>query len=353
MISPQLRKFLDDLEERIDPEQEECLLQAWKQFAAGGFTGQIFHPKRARKSPPHVEWPKVKINSALFDFDQMALQQYGQVSQVLENGSGAILNVRCNYGSSILPSLFGVEMFIMDEDYDTLPTSRPLNDLDAIRRLVDQGVPAPRSGWGDRVMEMGERFAEIAREYPKIGKYVYIYHPDTQGPMDVLEVIWGSTMFYNLYDQPQLVHAMLEIITQAYIDFMHAWMEIVPFRPDGNAHWGHFYRGNLMIRDDSAMNLSRSMFDEFILPYDQRLLEEFDGGAIHFCGKGDHYIPSMTKMNKLYAINLSQPHLNNMEKIFAHTVDKGITILDLDRKAAEAAIAQGRDLHGFVHCSQA
>jgi hypothetical protein len=31
-------------------------------------------------------------------------------------------------------------------------------------------------------------------------------------------------------------------------------------------------------------------------------------------------------------------------------VDKGINIIGLPRAAAEAAVAQGRDLHGRVHC---
>jgi plasmid stabilization system protein ParE len=59
----------------------------------------------------------------------------------------------------------------------------------------------------------------------------------------------------------------------------------------------------------------------------------------------------MTELRGLYAINLSQPHLNDMEKIYRHTVDKGIKLLNLTREAAEAARAQGRDLHGQVHCA--
>ena len=38
-----------------------------------------------------------------------------------------------------------------------------------------------------------------------------------------------------------------------------------------------------------------------------------------------------------------------MEKVYRHTVDKGIKLLGLAREAAEAALARGRDLHGQVH----
>jgi hypothetical protein len=242
-----------------------------------------------------------------------------------------------------------VEPFVMNEEYDTLPTSRPLNDVDAIRRIVDAGPPDIRQPSFTRVLEMAERYVAIAREYPKIGRYVQIYHPDFQGPMDVCEVIWGSSIFYALYDRAELVRTLLEIVTETYVACMRAWMEVVPFRQDGNTHWGLFHEGNLMLRDDSAMNLSPEMFDAFVRPYDQRLLDEFGGGAIHFCGRGDHFIDRMPEMNGLYAINLSQPEYNCMETVYAHTVDEGISLVGLDRAAAEEAMAAGRDLRGRVH----
>lgn len=351
MISARLTPYLDDLEARIDEAEEAALRQEWLEFSHGRHPGAVFSPRRSRPNPPGIAWPRIGVNQALDDVDAMALQQFGGVSDQLAAGSGNLLNVRCNYGSSILPSLFGVEMFIMDDALDTLPTSVPFNDIDAVRRLLDAPVPTPASGWGGRVLAMGELFVEIGKAYPKIGRWVDIYHPDCQGPLDVVEVVWGSTMFYALYDAPDLVHALLARVVETYQRFMTAWTEIVPFNTGGNCHWGLFHRGSLMLRDDSAMNLSRAMVAEFVSPYDQRLFDAFGGGAIHFCGKGDHYIPVLGALRGLYAINLSQPHLNNMETIFRATIDRGIPLIGLERAAAEAALAQGRDLHGLVHCA--
>jgi hypothetical protein len=154
-----------------------------------------------------------------------------------------------------------------------------------------------------------------------------------------------------LHDQPELVKAMLALVTDTYARFMREWERIVP--PSGaiTAHWSIMQRGRIMLRDDSAMNLSPAMYDEFIRPYDQRLLDEFGGGAIHFCGRGDHYIASACTMRGMNAVAMSQPHLNDMEAIYRHTVDKGIKLLGLQRSAAESALAAGRDLHGCVHCA--
>jgi uroporphyrinogen-III decarboxylase len=110
------------------------------------------------------------------------------------------------------------------------------------------------------------------------------------------------------------------------------------------------HRGGIMLRDDSAMNLSPQMFERFVRPYDQRLLDEFGGGAIHFCGKGDHYISRLSEMQNLHSIHMTEPQHNEMETIYAHTVDRGIHIIGLQRAAAEATVATGRDLHGRVHC---
>ncbi len=345
-----LRRCLDDLEARIDPQEEDALLAAWRDFAEDRFHGPIFSPRRSRPAPPAVPWPKVPINAALEDFDLMALQQFGQCSVQLAEASGAVLNVRANYGTSIVPLLFGVKPFVMDAELETLPTSQPLNDVAAICRLVAAGVPDLTAGYGARVMEMGRRYAEIARQYPKIGKYVFIYHPDLQGPMDICEVVWGSTLFYATQDDPGLVKDMLALAVATYSAFMRAWEKVAPCREDGNAHWGMFHRGKIMLRDDSAVNFSPRMYREFIAPYDQRLLDEFGGGAIHFCGTGDHFIPILSELRGLYAVQISQPELNDMEKIYRYTVDKGIKLLGLKREAAEAALAQGRDLRGQVHC---
>ena len=61
------------------------------------------------------------------------------------------------------------------------------------------------------------RYAEIARQYPKIGRYVFIYHPDLQGPMDICEVVWGSAIFYAIRDEPALVKDLLELAVETYI----------------------------------------------------------------------------------------------------------------------------------------
>ena len=107
------------------------------------------------------------------------------------------------------------------------------------------------------------------------------------------------------------------------------------------------FKGGVMIRDDSLMNFSRDMYIDIFRPFDQKILDEFGGGSIHFCGKGDHYIDAVTEMNGVTGINMAQPEYNEFETIFRHTIDKGIMLLSLDIDVARSV---DRPLHGLVQC---
>ena len=345
-----LAQRLDDLEQSINPNVEEELHSQWRAFTEGRFRGDLFRPARIHSIQPPTPWPQVRINQALEDEDAMLLSQYAGCAAALAAGNGSLLCVRSNYGCGILPSLFGAKLFIMDDALNTLPTTRPLSGMAAIETLVARGIPDLETGLGKQVFAAGRRFAETARHYPKIGRYVHIYHPDLQGPMDVAEMLWGSSIFLDVFDRPELVHALLNLVTDTYIRLMQAWETIVP-PPAGYAvHWGAMHAGRIMLRDDSAMNFSPEMYDTFIRPYDTKLLQVLGGGAIHFCGRGDHYIASCCTMPGVHSINMSQPAYNDIETIFQNTVDKGIKLIGLAPEAAQAALARGRDLHGCAQC---
>lgn len=43
-----------------------------------------------------------------------------------------------------------------------------------------------------------------------------------QDPIDNLELVWGSDMFYGFYDDPDGVHALLDCFTRLYEQYMDA-----------------------------------------------------------------------------------------------------------------------------------
>lgn len=347
----ELDRYLEDLESRIDPGVEDELLAEWRSFNEGRFKGPLFRPRRRAAAPSRVSWPTVRINQALQDFDAMVFDQFRYCSETLAGGGaggGAVMMVRANYGTPIMALPFGAEMFLMPEETNTLPTVHPLGAA-GVHAALQRGQPSADHPYLQKVYETGRRLAEIARHYPKIGRYVAIYHPDLQSSMDVCEMVWGSEIFLALVDEPERVHEMLRMVTALYIQVMRRWRQIVPPGFHGMApHWGFLHRGQIMLREDSAMNLSAEMYAEFIKPYDEQLLAEFGGGAIHACGRVDHFVRFLAAMPGLYGFNMSQPHLNDMEVVWQNTVDRGIDLLGFDSATAEVAVKSGRDLRGHV-----
>ena len=345
-----LNDCLADLQARIDEAQEQRNLEAWQGFLENRCVQPFFCPPRRQPAPPRVPWPAININDALEDVDLMLLRELAAVSGLLAAGGGNRLNVRCNYGTGILPSLFGCPLFVMARETDTLPAVRPLPSLDDIRRATEAGIPDLRTGLGGKVFDCAARFLEVFRKYPALGRHIAIYHPDMQGPIDAAEEIWGSGIFLAFYDEPELLRNFLEVIARTYAAFMRKWYALIP-PPNGySTHWGLLHKGRLMIRNDSLMNLSPQIYVAFVRPLDQRLFDEFGGGAIHFCGRGSHYIEAMSAMRGLSGIQMSQPHLNDMETIYRNTVDKGLKLLNFDTATAQAAVAAGRPLRGQVQC---
>ncbi|MDR3708303.1 MAG: uroporphyrinogen decarboxylase family protein [Capsulimonadaceae bacterium] len=345
----ELEPYLVDLESRIDDAGEAELYEQWRLFATGDFHGQLFAPQRQSKSAPGIEWPRIFVNDALDSIEAMTLQQLGACSAQLAGGGGGLMSVRSNYGSPIVPSIFGPELFRMEYDLDTLPCSHALS-REALECAVARGVPDLHAGLGGAVFTAGQWFRDLFAGYPKIARHVHIYHPDTQGPMDICEMLRGSTIFEDAYDDPQFVHALLNLATDTLIAFLREWYDIIPPQTDGCAvHWGMLHGGTVMLRDDSAMNFSGAMFEEFIEPYDRRVLDAFGGGALHFCGRGDHYIARAASMPGALAFNMAQPHLNNVESVLQATVDHDIQLIGYNGAAARSLVEAGRDLHGNVH----
>ncbi len=322
--------YLDRLEEAIDIDWERQKLTEWKShlnFEPRPDGGRFDVRGAADGAVPSLDWPEITTNEAIGDPAKMLLHQLGGAMNVICGRGYLVPSIRTNYGTGIIATLFGARVFWMDEELGTLPTTWPFDGDDAMKKLLAGGMPDLDGGFGGRCFETLSYFQEKLAPYPKLSEAVWIYHPDLQGPIDNAELIWGSSMFYAFYEQPDTVKAVTELITDTYIAFLDRWLEATPERdPDFTSHWSLFMKGHVMLRDDSIMNLSPDMYREFVKPYDERILARYGGGGIHFCGRADHCIDMMTDSPNLTMVNMSQPHLNDMKRIYDATIGKGIAL---------------------------
>jgi hypothetical protein len=348
----ELNNYLDDLESRIDINEERRIIEEWREFVMRRAPGSVFSPSRKPAPPSALDWPAVNVNDAILDesYETMLLSQLRGVNGVISNDTGSVPMMRANYGSTILPTLFGCKLQLMDYKMNTLPGALHVSGgEDAVRKLLRQGIPELTGGQGRHVVEASLFFVEKLAPYPKLREAIRIYHPDLQGSLDIAEVVYGSEIFLAFYDEPELMSDFLDLVTETYIAFADHYFSQLPPSEDFNFHYGWLHRGKIRISLDSCVNFSPEMYREFILPCDQRLFNRY-GGVVHSCGKVDHFVDVLPELGAGYhGFNLSQPHLNNMDKVFAATHEQGIRIFGLQPSAAQAATEAGRDLRGLVH----
>lgn len=345
-----LRPYLNDLENRIDAEQELRLEKQWLDFADGKCTENFFAPTRT-PSEPQIEWPYIMVNDGLTSYDLMILQQLRLCSESLRAGTGELLCLRSNYGTGIIPTMFGAEIFYMPYHTDTLPGTRPFaGGKDELMRIIDENKRDYTLGWAGHTFGMAQRYQELVKDYPKISRFVHYYNPDLQGPLALVEATWGSSLYMDMYEDEESIEKALDFFTDVYIEFTHKWKQQCPDFDDAHAvEWCLMHRGGTIIRNDAAMNISGAMYEEYVRPRDQKIIDTF-GGCIHFCGTGHHYIEKVSEIRGLSGINMSQPDWNDMEIIYRNTIDKGLTIIGMPVYEVQRAVAEGRPLRGLVHC---
>ena len=280
------------------------------------------------------------------DMEKMMVNELLVACYIAENKTDGLPMIRANYGVGIMPSLFGLNCRIVN---DSMPWVDHLSSVDDVKRLVDKGIPNLETGLGKKVLDAHEFYNEKLSHFEKCKKFIPVYHPDLQGPFDIAHLIWGGDIYYGIYDEPELLHDLLKLVTETYISYMKKAKKTINDTEDGfNFHWGTLYKGNIVLRDDSPVNLSKDMYNEFVKPYDEKILEEFTDGSIHYCGRADQWVLEMLDTKNLKGLNFGRvPSLSYgtefLGKVYQKAQEKKIAITDyyIDRPEFEEFIEKG------------
>jgi len=193
-----------------------------------------------------------------------------------------------------IPSAFGCEVVWWEND---LPAVRPVF-AEGAEEITPLPMPGVRDGQLGRMLDYTRYFIEqTGGQYP-------IRMSDIQGPIDSAALILGHNNFLlMMYTNPQVVHRLLQQITELTIAFVQAQREIAtrlgsefipsmfqPWLPDG---------GGISISNDECVMMSAEMHDTFNVPYLNQLSDAFGGVYLHSCGKWTHQFPSLAKVHNL------------------------------------------------------
>ena len=346
----ELSIYFENLQQRINADTENRIAKEWLSFADCQLKEGYFLPTRP-KSEPSIVWPNVNINDCIDNLDMMIYQQLKGISDVLKNGKGDILAVRPNYGTGIIASMYGSEIFIMPYKTNTLPCTKKLpNTKAAIKHIIDEGCMDFSKAFAGRTFNFAERWLELSQPYESLKNHIYLYAPDLQGPFPIAEMLWGADIYKDIIDEPKTVHEAVAFFADVILAFLKKYRTLYPpFDEFHSVDLGMLFRGGIIIRNDALMNISGDMYRELIQSEDQRILDAF-GGGFHFCGKGDHYIKHLTQLKGISLVDMTQPEYNDMEYIYQNTIDKGIVLTSITEAEAKRAIASGRNLRGRVYC---
>jgi len=150
-----------------------------------------------------------------------------------------------------------------------------------------------------------------------------------QGPFDIAHLMLGTDIFYLVYENPLLLHELLELITETYIRLRKYIDKLLTDKTIGDAVYVHgaIYLGQVVIKDDTAVvNLSPEMYDEFSWQYNKKIFTEFRG-SLHSCGKIKDWLYDIIDDNNLMSINYGNPEMQNFQKIYKKNNDKHLSII--------------------------
>jgi 5-methyltetrahydrofolate--homocysteine methyltransferase len=203
------------------------------------------------------------------------------------------------FGTGVLASAFGAKMRIPDDPADDPAVLEPLikSPADAARlRLPDH----TRDGWMPRVQE--------AIDYAVTNGDLPVGLTDMQGPLDTLGQMCGQSQLYQwMYSQPAMIHELMDLVTQAFIDWVKVQKKHIGEPLDwSNGLQGAFSPGcGVWESDDDLVLVDPGLYREFVAPYVSRIFKVFGSGSVHFCGSGVQHIPSFKQIENLKVINNS------------------------------------------------
>ncbi|NJN92837.1 MAG: hypothetical protein HC875_01460 [Anaerolineales bacterium] len=263
-----------------------------------------------------VEQPPFIVNSALYwvfgldletfpadYFDDPAVmtnfQERTYYDQVKEIDDDFVPYLMPWFGTVVTASAFGCKIeFKPKQDPAANPRYYPIQKPEDIKTLA---IPDPeKDGLMPKVLEY--------IQYMKANSFLPVGITDFQGPLTTANQLIGyDKLIYLMFDYPDLMHELMEKVTEGLIRWVKKQKEVIgePLNEcisDQQVYLGK--HAGIWFSDDDAVLMSPETYREFVVPYNSRILTEFGGGIVHYCGNATHHAESFLKMEGLRGLNI-------------------------------------------------
>ena len=227
-----------------------------------------------------------------------AFQERAYLEQLTEIEDDFVPYLMPWFGTGVAASAFGCRVkFVPGQDPAIDPSCYPVQTREHIRQLR---TPEPETdGLMPRVLAF--------QRYMKAHSFLPVGITDFQGPLTTANQLMGyDKLVYLMADDPVAAHELMDKVTEALIVWVCKQKEVISERLTECAGGHQIYYGTnagVWFSDDDAVLMSARFYREFVVPYNERILQAFGGGSIHFCGKGSHQADNFLATGGLRAIN--------------------------------------------------
>lgn len=190
-----------------------------------------------------------------------------------------------DYGMCLLPEVFGCRIVFAD---DALPWAMPANlsEKEIYRLEVPDVVNSP---------PMRALIKQMDYLESRYGRVTGNINPT--GILNLGLKIRGDQLYTDFFENPDLVHRVMEIATQAIIQLATYVKKrtgtlassVTPMAPPEM-----FVAPNCTVAQ-----ISNQSYEAYILPYENRIAETFQPFGIHHCGLGDPVLEGYSKVKNL------------------------------------------------------
>jgi uroporphyrinogen-III decarboxylase len=158
------------------------------------------------------------------------------------------------------------------------------------------------------------------------GSAIPVGATDPQGPLDAASLIWDNTSFLLACAlHKKEVHHLLSLVTDAFIEFYSMQYELLK----NPAYPVHSFplvdsADGISVSDDEAIMLSPGLYEEFGVPYLNRISRAFGGLYYHSCGDFGHLVDLICSIDGIRAVNghVSPKEMN--QRITARVAARGV-----------------------------
>ena len=298
---------------------KDCLARdAARYERACGEQRDAFYHKPVRKHPlllssalppEFADYPRFTYKEIHYDEEKMLYNGLLDALSAQAGGRESVPSVRANMGCGIVPALFGLVQDLFD---DKMPWLQHHLSPDQIREMTAADLsitPEFR-----QALDHMEYMADALRDTG-----VRVYPLDIQGAFDTAHLVMGDEIFYQMFDEPELVHHLMDLCCEA-IDI--AYRECLRRMPGSEATVPHYNYlaiprelGGIKLSEDTSTLLSPSAIDEFVKPYMHRTLENAGGGYIHYCGRNDALLKAVLEEPLAYGLSFGNPDKHDMAEV--------------------------------------